>query len=65
MYDILRRCPLFLDLTDSEIEDTLAFYKAQRKKHSKGEFVLKAGQPVSRFGLLLSGTIQMISTGVR
>ena len=60
MNEILRRCPLFSDLTDSEIEDTLVFYSAQRKKHSKGEFVMKAGQPVNRFGLIISGVVQIM-----
>ena len=57
---VIRRCPLFSDLTDREISDTLRFYDAQAKKHAKGEFVLRAGEPVVRFGLVLSGSVQIM-----
>lgn len=60
MNEILRLCPLFSDLTDAEIADTLNFYSAKPKKHAKGEFVLRAGEPVSRFGLLLTGSVQIM-----
>ena len=60
MNAVLRRCPLFSVLTDEEIAQTLAFYDAIRKKHSKGEFVLKAGEPVMRFGLLVSGAVHIM-----
>ena len=51
---------MFSDLTDEEIQDTLKFYDAITKKHPKGEFVLKAGEPVKRFGLLLSGSVHIM-----
>lgn len=60
MNAVLRLCPLFSDLTDEEIQDTLKFYDAVSKKHLKGEFVLKAGEPVKRFGLLLSGSVHIM-----
>ena len=60
MNAVLRLCPLFSDLTDEEIQDTLKFYDAITKKHPKGEFVLKAGEPVKRFGLLLSGSVHIM-----
>ncbi|MBR3928668.1 MAG: Crp/Fnr family transcriptional regulator [Clostridia bacterium] len=60
MNAILRLCPLFSDLTDEEIAATLLFYDAVSKKHAKGEFVLKAGEPVFRFGLLLSGSVHIM-----
>ena len=60
MNAVLRLCPLFSDLTDEEIADTLLFYDAVSKKHPKGEFVLKAGEPVYRFGLLVSGSVHIM-----
>lgn len=60
MYSVIRQCPLFSDLSDDEIRQTLSFYDAQAKKHAKGEFVLRAGEPVMRFGLLVTGAVQIM-----
>ena len=60
MNAVLRQCPLLSDLTDDEINETLRFYDAIRKKHPKGEFVIKAGEPVYRFGLLISGSVHIM-----
>lgn len=60
MNAVIRLCPLFSDLSDQEIRDTLVFYDAQAKKHHKGEFVLRAGEAVTRFGLVITGTVQIM-----
>ena len=60
LYSVIRQCPLFSNLSDDEIRQTLSFYDAQKKKHAKGEFVLRAGEPVVRFGLLVSGAVQIM-----
>ncbi len=60
MNNVLRLCPLFEALSDEEILDTLAFYRAYRKKYQKGEFLLHAGEEVTRFGVVLSGVVQIM-----
>ena len=60
MNNVLRLCPLFEALSDEEILDTLAFYRAYRKKYQKGEFLLHAGEEVTRLGVVLSGVVQIM-----
>ncbi|MBQ3080682.1 MAG: Crp/Fnr family transcriptional regulator [Clostridia bacterium] len=60
MFDILRLCPLFEGLTDAQIQDTLSFYQSIGKSYSKGEFLLRAGERVSRFGIVISGVVQIM-----
>ena len=58
--DILRRCPLFEGLTDAEIDEALRFYGAAEKKYARGEAVIRPGDRVTRFGLVLSGAVQVM-----
>lgn len=59
--DILRRCPLFKGMTDEEIAAALRFYRAARRRYQKGDALIRIGDSVSRFALVLSGTVQIMS----
>lgn len=50
---------LFKDLNDSEIEKALNLFSAIKRKYSKGEMIASAGTKLERFGLVLSGTVQV------
>ncbi len=56
----LAGCPLFEGLTGSDLESALEFYGAREKSYQKGDFLIRAGEPVSRFGLVLSGAVQIM-----
>lgn len=60
MFDILRMCPLFEGLTDEEINDALSFYQAKSKKYQKGEFLIRVGDEVRMFGVVISGVVQIM-----
>ncbi len=50
---------LFNGLHDSEIESALNLFSAKKRKYSKGEIIASAGTRLERFGLVLSGTVQV------
>lgn len=57
---VMRRCPLFEGLSDDEIAEALRFYGALEKSYAKGEALIRPGDRVTRFGLVLSGTVQVM-----
>ena len=62
--DILRRCPLFAGLSETEIENALHFFDAVCRKYRRGEILLAAGTAFSSFGLVLSGRVQVSTFGM-
>ncbi len=56
---ILRRCPLFKGLKDAELERALAFFDARERVCARGEVLNRPGEPLRRFGLVLSGSIMV------
>lgn len=60
MYNAMRLCPLFAGLSDEEIEAALAFFDAKRAVYKKGDMVIKPASEVTRFGLVLSGVVQIM-----
>lgn len=57
--DIFEKCPLFAGLGEKERAETLDFFHAVRKFYKRGEILHHPGEPVMRFGLLLSGNIHV------
>ena len=49
---------LFCDLTEEKLKDALLFFDAHKKEYKKGECLCAAGDAFSRFGLVLTGTVQ-------
>lgn len=60
-HDILRLCPLFSGMSDTEIDAALAFFGASDARFRKGEYIKRAPESMPRFGLLLSGRAQVYS----
>ncbi len=60
IYAVLRRSPLFEGMTDGEINRELQIYDVLPRSYVKGETVLSLGKPVLRFGIILSGSVQVM-----
>ena len=50
---------LFKDLNENEIEKALNLFSSVKRKYSKGENIASAGTRLEKFGLVLSGTVQV------
>ena len=57
---VLTRCPLFAHIRPEDIPSILACLNAAVRPYGKGEAILEEGMPVSRFGILLDGTAQVV-----
>lgn len=55
----LHQCPLFQGLTPEEQAYALTYFDAKPKTYQKGEFLHRVSFPLQRFGLVLSGTVQV------
>ena len=56
---IILSCPLFSGMDDTELRDALNFFDAIPKKYKKGDFLQSVLTPFERFGLVISGSIQV------
>ena len=54
--DVLKKCPLFLDISDGELLKMLSCLSARRRSFDKHEYVLSEGEPSVEVGILLSGS---------
>lgn len=52
-------CPLFAGLDPDSLKAAMDFYHAERKTYRKGAALLSPGDPMSRFGLVLEGRVQV------
>lgn len=50
---------LFKGLNETEIEKALDLFSSVKRKYSKGEMIASAGTRLEKFGLVLSGTVQV------
>lgn len=56
---LLGKNPLFEGLGEAETEKALAFFAARETAYSKGDMVKPIHQPLTRFGLVISGSVQV------
>lgn len=56
---IISSCVLFKELDEAELIEALDFFDAAPKNYKKGEFLQSVLAPFERFGLVLSGSIQV------
>ena len=54
--DILKTCPLFLDISDGELLKMLSCLDARKHSFEKNEYILSEGEPSVEVGILLSGS---------
>lgn len=52
-------CPLFIGLEEGELGAALKFFDARPRQYKKGEFLQSVLAPFERFGLVISGSIQV------
>jgi len=57
--DLLRKNLLFSGMSERELEFALTFYGAKEKKYKAGTTILKIGSPMTAFGIVLSGVVQV------
>lgn len=58
-FSIISSCPLFKDLKLNELTEALSFFDANFRKYKKGDFIQSVLSPFTRFGLVISGSIQV------
>ena len=56
---VIKKNELFFGLKEDELSAALVFFDASVKEYKKGECLRAAGDVFSRFGLVLSGTVQV------
>ena len=56
---VLRINPLFRDLEPDRFERQLQVMKAEKAHSEKGEMIQSIGEPIRRFGIVLSGAVQV------
>lgn len=57
--DPIFSCPLFSGMSDSELENALSLFSAVERFHPRGSILASAGERLERFGLVISGTVQV------
>ena len=56
---VLRTNPLFKDLEQDRFDRQLQVMKAEKARSEKGEMLQAIGEPIRRFGIVLSGAVQV------
>ncbi len=57
---ILRKCPLFTDISENELPRMLLCLGASVMSFAKDETVLAEGEPAASIGIVLSGRVQVV-----
>ncbi len=57
--EILDRCVLFQGLDNDELSYAMDFFHAREQRFLKGDRLNRVGEPLRRFGLLISGSIHV------
>jgi CRP-like cAMP-binding protein len=56
---VLSKCILFQELDEGQLEYALEFFEAEKKFYPRGSFLNRISAPLTRFGLVLSGTVRV------
>ena len=59
--ELLRTCILFQDMTPETLSEALQLLYAERRLYRKGAFLHHAGEPLKKFGFVLSGAVQALT----
>ncbi|MBE6619244.1 MAG: Crp/Fnr family transcriptional regulator [Ruminococcaceae bacterium] len=59
MYNIISENKLFAGLSKEDIDYALSFFSARSEEYKKGDMMHVAGEKLSAFGLVISGTVQV------
>lgn len=58
-HPLLDSCPLYQGLSPQDKAYALTYFDAKTRTYEKGEFLHQVSFPLQRFGLVLSGTVQV------
>lgn len=58
--DVLKTVNLFRDIEESELEPLLSCLSAKEAHYEKGQTVFFSGESIERFGIVLSGQVQVV-----
>lgn len=64
MNKAIKSNPLFLQMSDNEIEKALSAFSAVKQEYLRNSVIVSAGDKMHRFGLVLSGTVQVSFTDI-
>ena len=56
---VIKAAPLFQNMGEEELLGLLGCLHAKPRSYEKGAFILRAGEPVTGFGMVLTGRIQV------
>lgn len=59
-YDILRECPLFIGILESEIERLLNCLEAKEQNLKKGDVIFSVGEHPESVGIVLEGSVHVV-----
>ncbi|MBQ8208136.1 MAG: Crp/Fnr family transcriptional regulator [Clostridia bacterium] len=59
-FEILRKCPLFFHIEDENLIAILSCLGVKVKSYKKRETVMSEGDPARSFGIVLSGSVQIV-----
>ncbi len=59
MRDVWKMCPLFAGLSESDGERALRLLDAREVRALRGTILQRPGEPVARFGIVLSGQVEV------
>lgn len=63
-FEILINCKLFENIGKDRLEAALLYYDADCCEYKKGDFLINAGEKMTRFGLVLSGCVQALADDI-
>ncbi len=58
-YPLLLQVPLFRGMREEDLARALDLLSAHRRAYGRGEYLHRMGEPLTAFGLVLSGTVQV------
>lgn len=58
--EFLAKTPLFAGIREEDLGHLLGCLDASTKHYEKGEVIFRAGEPISRIGLVLEGSVNMV-----
>ena len=59
--ELLEKCMLFRNMAETRLFDALKLLHAEYKTYRKGMFLHHAGEPLRKFGFVLSGAVQAMT----
>ena len=60
-FSVIRQCPLFNDISDSDLLAMLTCLGGKKVSYKKGQLIMSEGDSATLIGIVLSGEVQMIS----